>query len=56
MRTVNADDMICRKWITKRDGVRIFAEDYGLQAFCFFPNSSYWMKKVEQKAKQLFLK
>jgi len=29
--------MICRKWITK-DGIKIFAKDYGKKAFCFVPS------------------
>ena len=27
--------IICRPWITTRDGRRIHAEDYGKDAFCF---------------------
>jgi len=53
-RDVNASGKICRKWITARNGKRIFAKDYGYQAFCFNPSPLYWMKK-QQKAKQLFL-
>jgi hypothetical protein len=28
-------NIICRKWITTKNGKKIFAKDYGLQAFCF---------------------
>lgn len=27
--------LICRPWITLRDGRRIYAKDYGKGAFCF---------------------
>lgn len=29
---------ICRPYITLRNGVRIYAWQYGLQAFCFVPS------------------
>ena len=30
--------MICRTWITLKDGTRLYARDRGLRAFCFEVN------------------
>lgn len=28
--------LICRPWITLKNGVRIYAKDHGKRAFCFY--------------------
>ncbi len=40
---------ICRKWITLRNGKRIFAKDYGKDAFCFYVDKVYAKKKKVKK-------
>lgn len=41
--------MICRKWITTRDGKKIFAESYGKEAFCFIPSPTYLQRHRKKK-------
>lgn len=36
-----ANEMICRPWITLRNGKRLYAWEKGLKAFCFPANPDY---------------
>ncbi|MFA5128583.1 MAG: hypothetical protein WC445_01300 [Patescibacteria group bacterium] len=39
--------MICRPWITLRNGVRIYAKDHGKRAFCFYVDAKKRYVKKE---------
>jgi len=44
--------MICRAWITI-SGVRYYASDYGLRAFCFFPSKNGDSKGLSAKIRKI---
>ena len=37
--------LICRPWITLRDGSRLYARDRGKRAFCFYVDEKVDIKK-----------
>jgi hypothetical protein len=47
---------ICRPYITRKDGVRVYAKDLGLKAICWEvteeENRAYWEKRKAKEAKK----
>ena len=44
-------EMVCRPYITLRNGKRIYAANYGLRAFCFMPKCTQDEYKQTKKEK-----
>lgn len=44
--------LICRKFITRKDGTRVFASQLGLQAICFEVSEEQHQAYLDKKTKK----
>ena len=51
-RGLSTTGLICRPWITARNGRKIYAKNYGHKAFCFFSDGRLRRLAKRQNKKQ----
>jgi len=42
-------EIICRPYVTLKNGRKLYASEYGLQAFCFPASLGYWERRKQKE-------